>query len=285
MHFRGYFGKAQVETVTKNFVPLASAGGNNGWFETATGKKLSVGIPNYAKALDEFQKLPEAERKPRALEPGALDLFQDAFPVPEGGLAVRTYLRYVAPDAKGELQPAHQVCAAEEKRGPGYAAQQSGPNRDFLYLTEAEWKALAPRGAKGERRTVPEAVAKRIFVCHLYDGVTGCGPFWSREHLKAGELTLTVDEGGRMRLEGSAKQFAGEAHKADWKILGYLHFDARKGAFDRFDFVALGESVHNGKHLVGIAGELAPAGSLGVGSTPYWCRNDPQGKVYFGMKE
>ncbi|HEX7898596.1 MAG TPA: hypothetical protein VF950_12600, partial [Planctomycetota bacterium] len=73
---------------------------------------------------------------------------------------------------------------------------------------------------------------------------------------RAAEFTLTVDDasdaGFRLRLEGFARK--GQVFDAkslepmggDFRLLGYLHFDARKKKFERFDLVALGKGWGSG---------------------------------------
>jgi hypothetical protein len=294
MNFR-VSDKKTAEFIKKNFIALAIPGGNNMWTMSASGKVLK---DQYLtdKALQEFKSLPEAERKPNQLAPLPIDSAKPMTP-PKGGLVVRQYLRYLGRDAKGELCRLKEGVGDKLKlAGPGAVADASGPNRDFVWLTEAEWKSLVPRTpSRGQQLAVGGALAKRIFTYHLYDGTTGCGWMWQLDHLQAGELTLTVEEatatGCRMRLEGFARLFASKEWKAEFRLLGFLHYDHNQKAFDRFDAVAIGDCWYPSEGskqpvTLGFAFELAPPGSSGYGSPPYRIRmDDGNPAAYFALKD
>jgi hypothetical protein len=262
---------------------------------TANGKVLQGGVSE--KGLAEFNALPEAERRPNKLAPLPIDVNKPMTP-PAGGLVARQYLRYLGRDAKGNLCRWKDGAQQKSKAVVLEAADASGPNRDFLWLTAAEWQSLVPaEPVAGQRLPVRGAIAKRLFVYHLYDGTTGCGFMWQPDHLRAGELTLTVEEVSagrcRMRLDGSARLQASAEWKADFRLLGYLGYDRQKKAFDRFDVVAVGEcwnpsnaSVMKQPLTLGLAFELAPPGSSGYGCPPYKVRLD-EGKqtAYFALRD
>jgi hypothetical protein len=83
--------------------------------------------------------------------------------------------------------------------------------------------------------------------------------------VRATEFTLTVDDasasGFRLRLEGSVRkgrEFAEQDIKpmgGDFRFLGYLQFDSKKNAFDRFDVVALGKAWGGGGEPVNGTGK------------------------------
>src|SRR5687767_3753628 len=99
MHLRGSLG-AMKEFISKNCVALAIGGGNSLWMMTPNGKVLEGGVSE--KALTEFRRLPERERKPEKLVPLPID-YGKAITPPPGGLVARQYLRYLGRDARGEL--------------------------------------------------------------------------------------------------------------------------------------------------------------------------------------
>ena len=292
-----------AEFVKKNCVALATGGGNNIYFATATGSVLAAVSTNGkgpfdqffdpSMALAKFNQLPEDERQPKKLEPSEFfDRLNSTAPVPSGMLVCRQYSRAFErgrQDTKGDL-----------RRHEGQSTNNLGPNGDFLWLTEAEWKSLVPASPmQGMKHPVPDAISRRIFVYHLSNTSLGASPGWTPEQFRSGELTLTVEEasaaGVRLHLEGFARladnaDFAKATQKAEFSLVGSLNYDAEKKVFDRFDIVALGEvtpfigtkgSTHTPRKAatlkertdgasgtLGIAFELAAPDSLGYGVRP-----------------
>src|SRR5262249_43297050 len=143
------------------------------------------------------------------------------------------------------------------------------PGRDYVWLTEADWKALVPADRKkGDRFPLPASVAERL-IARLTDWSEANGAHWQQpEHVRSQDLTLTVEETSsavlRLRLEGSVR-LAHDAPKdavryhpslrplhhedpkafarCDARLLGYLTYDRNGKAFTCFDVVALGEYV------------------------------------------
>jgi hypothetical protein len=217
--------------------------------------------------LEAWRKLPASERKPGAIQVEDIKLdprFTHA--PPPGGLIVNVFTRALERDAKGELRPAESKVNGVNRE----------PQRDHLWLTQAEWKALIPARPKpGETVPVPAAVQHRIFQFHLVDSTLGEPVLWTRDQIRSGRLTLTVTDvtatSIQMRLDGSAL-LATEANvkKAergyDVRLLGQLHYDVSRKRLDRFDIVALGDcwgknpiygAGRPGRALLGIAFELA----------------------------
>ena len=103
-------------------------------------------------------------------------------------------------------------------------------------------------------------------------------------------LALT---GGAYELSGVARMQSGGA-KAEFRLGGTWHYDARKKAFDRIEFAAVGpfdnkllqdhyrEKMGEDVSLLGIGFELAEPGSLGYGTPPAPFYYDPTGVDYFG---
>ncbi len=291
-----------AEFVKKNCVAVATNGGNDIEVVTATGTIIvhpskngqwnpdGFALNDLTQGLAKFNALPEAERKPKKLEASEFfdrpPFFRSPDPVPPGMLVVRQYSRIFERDAKGEL-----------RRHEGQSTNNMGPNVDFLWLTEAEWKSLVPANpTTGLKHPVPSAIAQRIFVYHLVNGAMSKAGPWEAEHVRSGGLTLTVEEvsaaGVRLQLEGFARMadgpdFAKAYRKAEFSLIGSLNYDAKKQVFDRFDIAALGEHAGRGtgggaprkaatleerkgglSGTLGIAFELAGPDSLGYGVTP-----------------
>lgn len=162
------------------------------------------------------------------------------------------------------------------------------PNRDFLWLTEAEWRSLVPDDPKmGDVVPVPIAVRNRIFRFHLANNAAGLAGIWERGQLRSGDLKLTVQEvtpdAIRLRLDGDALL----ADKADLKeasrayaprLSGRLQYDPKKKVFTRFDIVAVGDYDSRGKdggkvvhrrYPFGVCFELATGDSPADRRAPY----------------
>ena len=144
------------------------------------------------------------------------------------------------------------------------------PGRDFLWLTEAEWRSLVPDHPKmGDVVPVPAAVRNRIFRFHLANNATGLAGVWERGDLRSGDLKLTVEEvtpdAVRLRLDGEALL----ADKADLKeaarayaprLFGRLQYDTKQKVFTRFDVVAVGDYDWRGKEDGQVVGRRYPFG-------------------------
>jgi hypothetical protein len=197
--------------------------------------------------LAKWKKLPEAERQ-TVEDFGTFDPKLDPAP-PPGGLILKVFARGLA-RADGRL---------EIYRNPkANLSREAG--RDFLWMTQAEWKSLVPVEPRvGERRAVPAPLVDRLCRRYLIDlvRVGGEGGPRSRANTLHQELTLTVESADadrvRLRLDGSAAfRTYGPEHGAPGKegrvdafgLLGFLDYDARKQAFTRFDVVALSETGH-----------------------------------------
>jgi hypothetical protein len=217
--------------------------------------------------LNAWHKLPESERRPGALTVPDVKLDPRFTPTPPpGGLIVNVFTRGLERNDKGELVPAESKVNGVNR----------GPQRDHLWLTEAEWKALIPADPKpGATVRVPALVERRIFQYHLVDSTIGEPPSWTREEVRSGRLTVTVTEATadhvELRLEGSALMATeADVKKAergyDARLLGQLRYDVAKKRLDRFDVVALGDcwgkNPHHdegrpGRVPLGVAFELA----------------------------
>lgn len=247
----------------KEFLKPVGIVGNGFTYLTAGGRKLGgdsyLGASGLEKALEEFGKLPEEERKPRVerpADPGSLASVPMA--PPPRTLIVNVYFTYLEKDEKGAFRRALWHVEGQPGTEPGSGA---GRNQyltfvDKLWLVEAEWRALVPaKPVKGGKVPLPEALQKRIVKYYANDSAhrsTG-------DTLRSAEFSLTVEsasaEGVELRLEGrtatgipfeagpspakgaEAKGLCG----AEYAFLGYLHYSAAKDRFDRFDVVAMGE--------------------------------------------
>jgi len=237
------------------------------------------------RGLRDWQRLPEASRKPGAIkvdDPATRDARFARTP-PAGGLIVNVYTRIL--DREG----------GELSRGKRPSAVGEAAARDHLWLTEAEWRSLVPADPKtGDKVALSRAVAERILRFHLIDNTRGEPPMWRREDIRAQDLSLIVEEATpasvRLRLDGSALLATGsDADKADRgfdvRLLGFIGYDRARQAIDRFDVVAVGEHwgrgrrAQAGKAPLGVAFELANRKSTGDLVPPQAAR---QLNAYFG---
>jgi hypothetical protein len=247
---------------------------------TASGTGVKGKHKNLEAALAAFARFPEAERKPavEARGPHNPKLPWADAPPPAGALFVNVYCRPLERDGRGGFRHAKKVDLTEFGGigfGNGMPFDFSEPQRECLWLTEAEWKALAPaKPFEGDTVPVPAAVRQRIFLFYLFNWfVNSGGGYWSPELLRDGALTLTVKDVSpksvRLRLGGHAV-FQGESvpgkpfdkHASlmsplpresrqklparmtvsyDVRLEGALEYDPVKKRFIRFDAVALGD--------------------------------------------
>ena len=244
---------------------------------TAAGKLLSfknagqspaVTRNSLREALQNWKKLPEAERQPGAVHIPDADIDPRFTPAPPpGGLILNVYTRLLDHDENGGL------CAHKQKTNGALREAQ----RDHLWLTESEWKALVPAQAvAGDKVPVPDTVRQRLFRFHLMDSTPGEPLAWSREEIRAGSLTAVVEESSQARLkvrvEGTAllaeQMYSVKAGRGlEVQLLGYLTYDVRNKRVERFDLVAYGECWGKqaicdardpqGRRLLGVAFELA----------------------------
>jgi hypothetical protein len=191
---------------------------------------------------------------------------------------VKVYCRPLEPAAAALFQPARRIDLTEfggKPSGNSMPSQIHEPQREWLWLTDAEVKSLAPgtRG-KGETYAFPPAIRQRIFLFYLYNWFSNSGGgYWGPRLLRSGDLTLTVENASgpvvRLRLQGNAR-FEGKIGKGterhgghmyspapretgqknlpdpydlsyDARLLGVVEYDTVKQKCTRFDAVALGD--------------------------------------------
>ncbi len=250
----------------------AGFGGASGgeYVVTAGGKILSFArMSSFAKGLEEFRKLPEAERKPQVGDMGKID---PKWPVPpEGGLVIRVF------QTRLEADPENNLRQPGKFRSFGWGCYE--PGRDTVWLTRAECNSLVPATLKkGDKLRFPTALGERIARSALRDLSETNGVTWEPNAVRSLQWTLTVEDASaaqvRLRLEGTVslkndpvpaivectkglakRSRAGEKFQAppseedaptpryDARVLGYLGYDRAKATFTRFDVVVLGDYV------------------------------------------
>jgi hypothetical protein len=305
-------------------------------FVTASGKLLGKGHlhgvtkAGIDEALGDWNKLPEAERQPGAVklgERGPADLKRSTAEPPPGGLILKVHGRYLAHGAKGTLRTTTLLgdfpgIKQPATAHPGHFEFYSEANPDFMWLTETEWKSLAPANAKkGDTHALPDKLIDRMCWYHLLPNALGSriGHLWpetgpkGKKGIRAKKAVLTVEAVSTSAIHLSLDGFVHLGNEFDpkatpWqnqkdyvsqvgyeaRLRGYLTYDRVKGTFTRFDMVALGDMYGDasestwlyrpGRNPVGFAFELV-SGSSPTDRLPprgYMTRTDLEG--YLGTR-
>ena len=214
--------------------------------------------------------------------------------MPEGGLALRVYMRALKSSPDGAAAPVTDkdikenpkdypkwVTDPSERRFP--ARLYAEPMGDVLWLTKEEVRSLVPENPKaGASFPLPDPVAKRLVRMHLKNGTQGWLGYWKMDQIRSATLTLRVDRVAPtlgMTLDGAVVLAdAADVSQAkmgyEARISGKLEYDSAKKAFLRFDLLALGDQW-------GPPGEFARPGRNPLGIAFELCRGDhPMDQAY-----
>jgi hypothetical protein len=220
------------------------------------------------RALTAERSIPPAESGAYARDPR----YPDFYPV--GGLVLKQTLRDL-PRPEGHPSPQRRPEAV---------------NFDYAWFTADEARDFVPERLEvGARRDLPWRIVRRLARFHLLDSVRGETPPWRDEHVQSAAMsTEVVDAQGalvRLLLAGSVRnsqngtwairpfqeKLEGMSRGYDCRLRGELTYDSAKGAFTRFDLVAVGDrwggTEHNNRQ------EDLPASPMGIvlqlaGDTP-----------------
>ncbi len=219
-------------------------------------------------AIDEWEKLPEARRKPGAVrieEQGPDDPKIVEHVPPPRGVILKHYYRMLAVDRDKHLR--HVVLndfdhadLLSKYRDPEARRHYFEAAPDFLWLTQDEWKSLISSNPRaGDSQPVDPIITQRIVRFHLVPDITfGESNGWRKEQVRAAELTATVEKATtdlvRVRLDGfarlgldyaaadaAAKQDKHSSHGFEPRLLGYINYDVKQDRISRFDLVAVGD--------------------------------------------
>lgn len=119
------------------------------------------------KALERWLALPEAERRPGAVEVADLAEMDPALRKrPPGSLVLKGYNRPVERGPDGELRRLREYrdCQELSKKEPHWKTfVEPEPGRVWLWLTEEQWKPLVPSDpSEGQKFPCPEGAAGRL---------------------------------------------------------------------------------------------------------------------------
>ncbi len=201
---------------------------------------------------DLYAQLPEPQRRPA--QP-ITDADRPMPAPPAGGLVLTIYDVALLPKNDG-------LCAG------GGTTGIPGPQRQSLWLTEAEWKSLLPADPQpGTTRDVPSPLVKRIALFGMRSATAWhVEHFWDPDSLKQGAIHVTVqdvsDAGVRMRVHGSVLLSKPSGIKTrpdskiptppdvedryDARVEGVLVYDRHQNRITKWEMVALGD--HQGAY-------------------------------------
>lgn len=209
------------------------------FFCTASGTLLKNGLADW-KNVPESERMPGAVTVPPSIvDPERAKKSRRLTKPSASTLILRTYIRGLTPE-EGRLVGPRII--------PQFYDIPAEPNRDFVWLQEAEWKALMPADAvKGHLFPVPDAVRDRICFWHIAGGYHGLPGYYTPDRFESRQMSLTVmdvtPEAVSMRLTGSAAVKGGP----EYKFHGLLKYNPETKAFSRLDLVALCDEGHEPK--------------------------------------
>jgi hypothetical protein len=245
-NFADHFKKGTERTVP----------GTTLWVVTCTGQTVPAhkaavkkdGLAGQLRQVAElYAQLPESERKP------ARPIADENRPMPApppGGLVLTVYDVPLLPAEDG-------LCSGGGSHGI------PGPQRQSLWLTEAEWKSLVPENARpGATLDVPDKLVRRICLFGLRPATAWhVEHFWDPDSVRRGEIKLTALEATasavRMRVHGSvllAKKSGIKTRpdskvetppdledRYDARLEGLLVYDPRQKKITKWEMVVLGD--------------------------------------------
>lgn len=232
------------------------SGGNCFVLTTASGQKLAggSGMGGAREALNlglkKWQTLSPEQKKalPTGTEVKPPEV--ERCTPPPGGLILRSFVRNLKKDKRGELAVITKQDLQNRDLYPGWQPIYTEPGHFSVWLTEKEWKSLVPANPKkGDMFPMPEGIHKRLVRYHLVNGTFGLPGPWKLESIRDSAMNLVVEETTpllRMKLTGhallSTDADPAKANRGfDAKLKGALTYDPMKEAFTRFDMVAIGD--------------------------------------------
>jgi hypothetical protein len=208
-----------------------------------------------------YARLPESQRKPTK----AIEDENRPMPLPpKGGLVLTIYDVPLLPAEDG-------LCSGGGSRGV------PGPQRQSLWLTEAEWKSLLPENPRaGATTAVPAKLVQRICLFGMRSATAWhVEHFWDPDSVRQGEIKLTTLEATassvRMRVHGSVVLLkkSGIKTRSDSKIEtppdledrydasleGQLVYEPPQKKITRWEMVVLGD--HRGAYWPNVGGKTS----------------------------
>jgi hypothetical protein len=225
--------------------------------------------------LDAYAKLPEAQRRPQAVEG---EVKPQPLP-PPGGLVLTIYDRPLGRGDDGRYR------LPEGDDFGGFRTHAPHGQRSSLWLKEEEWKSLIPEDPrKGQTHKVSTKLARRLWLYGLVPQTLWVvEESWKPNSVLEGELQVTVEEVSpqllRLRLHGSVllsgpgvlhewpnrKFIKNVENRYDARLEGVLVYDRGGQKITRLDLAALGD--YSGRWFAGNKGwkEATRAAPLSLG--------------------
>jgi hypothetical protein len=256
-NFADHFKKGQERTVPGTMMWTVTSAGQTVPAHKATRKKDDL-AGTLRQVAEMYAALPESERKP------AKAIVDENRPMPlppPGGLVLTIYDVPLLPAESG-------LCSGSGSRGI------PGPQRQSLWLTEAESKSLLPEDPRpGTTLEVPSKVVRRICLFGLRPATAWhVEHFWDPDSVRRGDIKLTIVEATaanvRMRVHGSVLLGKKSGIKTrpdsriptppdlddryDARLEGLLEFDPKQKKITKWEMVVLGD--HQGAYWPNIGG-------------------------------
>jgi hypothetical protein len=236
---------------------------SSGYMNCISASGILLGDRASQKVLDEFQKIPEAQRKPGAIVVPELQLSDRTIPAPPaGGLVLRVHARFLSHGDDGQLRNARITDFPLLRENPEVARSWQlflEPNTECMWLTAEETRSLVPNDPQaGQQLKVERAIAERMARFHLTPqrAMTSEGGVKGKNEIKDAWLGLLVKDvtGERIRMELSGFVHWGtdfDPAKAtspdgplgqgfETELFGLVEYDRQQQVFTRFDVVAPG---------------------------------------------
>jgi hypothetical protein len=214
-------------------------------------------------ALEEFGKLPEAERKPGGVQVPDLKASEAVIPSPpEGGLVLRVHARFLSRGDDGRLRHAETTDFPLMRDEPNIVRLWQlflQPNTEYMWLTCEEKQSLVPADpVKGQKLTVGSDIAERMARFHLTPqrATTSEGGIVSRRSVRTARLAMVVTDVTPQQIRMNLKGFVhwGSdyvesqattpngplAQGFETPLYGRLTYNRTKKAFTRVNIVAPG---------------------------------------------
>lgn len=236
-----YFWKVAQQGHNRNRPPDTTRQGL--YVATADGTLLGSdpyhsSLPRFFKLLDDSLKLARSVRSSEPPSPSGTPDRRFDRRLPPGVLVLNSFTRIPLDSTRA-----------------GRWTHNEATGRDHVWITKAEASRLRPQAwRRGEAVPVPLSVAERLLRFHLVDNVRGEPPFWAREHIRASELTLTVEDvpTRKLRLQGSARLQSHDGSRGyEARIQGLLQMDPSATRWTRFDVLSWGEAWGSGPYTPG----------------------------------
>jgi hypothetical protein len=229
---------------------------SSGYFSCVSAGGTWLAHAPSAKVLEDFQKLPAADRSPKGIRD--LDSSEKTILAPpDGGLVLRVYGRFLARDDNGVLRHVKKEDFPRSKSDLRFLLE---PNTEYMWLAKDEWQSLVPADpVAGKLLPVSADLCERMVRFHLSPrrALTSEDGIVPKKAIKKAAITLQVTDVSPTQLHMTLDGFIHwgsdfDADKATTPngplpfgyaapLHGKLTYDRARKAFTRFDVIAPGD--------------------------------------------